>query len=194
MSMATGRAATRPFIVSTFTSGWTLLEGGNERQQEGRKKRLTKWDCWSQGFVAQRSTNRNARTNKVEQAVYTQKELQPYMCVCVFYFDFCSKSTWHYIFIIYSMKLFMRCGTTVKQHKELVLVLFCWHHQPPSAPYNLRSAKFLIAINRFQFHLHVKNVVILFMYQDTFCVHMNVKQFLPEFLNWEPSEHKERIK
>lgn len=83
--MATGRAATRPFIVSTFTSGWTLLEGGNERQQEGRKKKLTKWDCWSQGFVAQRSTNRNAHTNKVEQAVCTQKELQPYMCVCVFF-------------------------------------------------------------------------------------------------------------
>lgn len=72
------KGLTRPFIVSTFTSGRALLEGDNERQEEGRKKQLTKL-LLSRVFGTEGAQTQTTQTST--KCVCTQGAAA--MCVCV---------------------------------------------------------------------------------------------------------------
>lgn len=143
--------------------------GGRQWTTTGRKKEK----AHKVGLLVSRvcgtkeHKQKHAHKQSGSGSVYTKGTTAIHVCV---FFTLTSAVNPHgTIYLLYIPWSYSCAVERLWTNTKNLYLLFCWHHQPPSAPYNLRSAKFLIAINRFQFHLHVKNSVIFFMSRHFLC-------------------------
>lgn len=114
-----GPSLCRPLQAAGRCWRATMNDNRKEERKSSQSGIVGLKGLWHKG--AQTETRTQTKWNR--QCIHKRNYSHICVCVCVFYSDFCSKSTWHYVFIMYSMKLFMRFGTTVNQHTELVLVV-----------------------------------------------------------------------